>query len=336
MDRYARQAVFSRIGAGGQKKLLHSKVTVIGVGALGTVAANNLCRAGIGYIRMVDRDYVELTNLQRQILFTEADAEQNMPKAIAAYEHLRKVNSEITMEPIVSDVNSSNIESFIEDADLVLDATDNFGIRLLINEACDKFNIPWIYCGALGSQGMTLNILHNGGPCLRCFIGGGDSASPSRTCSTFGVLNMLTNTMASIQTAEAIKILLNSQDVRSELLTLDLWSNRFDKIILAKDSDCPVCVHKRYENLNTVVGAYATSLCGANSVQIVPPKPVEVDFAALAGKLSKTGEVRYNEFTLTFLDSKHEIILFRDGRAMVKNAIDENNAKSIYNEYIGL
>ena len=335
MERYARQAVFSRIGKDGQQKLLDSRVTIIGVGALGTVAANNLCRAGIGYIRMVDRDYVELTNLQRQILFTEDDAQQNMPKAIAAWEHLRKVNSEITMEPVVSDVNPSNIENLVKDVNLVLDATDNFEIRLLINEACDKHNIPWVYCGALGSQGMTLNVLHDGGPCLRCFISG-DSTSSSHTCSTFGVLNMLTSTMASIQTAEAVKILLNSPDVRRELLTLDLWSNRFDMIALAKDGDCPVCVHKRYEHLGAVVGAYATSLCGANSVQIVPPKPAKVDFAALAEKLSKAGEVRHNEFTLTFSDSKHEIILFQDGRAMIKNAIDENNAKSIYNEYIGL
>ena len=335
MERYARQAVFSHIGKEGQQKLLDSRVTVIGVGALGTVAANNLCRAGIGYIRMVDRDYVELTNLQRQILFTEDDAAQNMPKAIAAWEHLRKVNSEITMEPVVSDVNPSNIENLIKDVELVLDATDNFEIRLLINEACDKHNIPWIYCGALGSQGMTMNVLHDNGPCLRCFISE-SSTSSSHTCSTFGVLNMLTNTMASIQTAEAVKILINSPDVRRELLTLDLWSNRFDMIALAKDSDCPVCVHKRYEHLGAVVGAYATSLCGANSVQIVPPKPVKVDFAALAEKLGKAGEVRYNEFTLTFSDSKHEIILFQDGRAMIKNAIDENNAKSVYNEYIGL
>ena len=336
MERYARQSVFSRIGKEGQEKLLRSRVTIIGVGALGTVAANNLCRAGVGYIRMVDRDYVELTNLQRQILFTEDDANQSIPKAIAAFNHLSRVNSEITMEPIVSDVNPSNIEDMIKDADLVIDATDNFEIRLLINEACDKHGTPWIYCGALGSEGMTMNILPgSGGPCLRCFISD-DSSASSHTCSTFGVLNMLTNTMASIQTAEALKILIGSDAVRRELLTLDLWSNRFDMIELVRDEDCPVCVHKRYDRLNTIVGSYTTSICGTNSIQIVPPKTVNVDFARLAEKLSQIGSVRHNQFTLTFSDDKYEFTLFQDGRAMIRNAIDENNAKSVYTEYIGL
>jgi len=335
MERYARQSVFSHIGKEGQAKLLGSKVAIIGVGALGTVSSNNLCRAGVGHLRIIDRDYVELTNLQRQILFTEDDARQDLPKAIAAARHLSKVNSEITIEPIVTDVNPSNIESLVSDADLVLDATDNFEIRLLINEACHKYKIPWIYCGALGSEGMTMNILPGDGPCLRCFISG-SSAGPSHTCSTFGVLNMLTGTMASIQTAEAVKILLGSDCVRRDLLTIDLWLNRFETIGLLRSEDCPVCAHGRYERLGEVVGSYTTSLCGTNSIQIVPPKPVKADFDALAEKLQKAGSVRHNGFTLTFSDGKHEIILFQDGRAMIKNAIDENNAKSIYTEHIGL
>jgi len=246
MERYTRQEVFSFIGKDGQKKLLESRVTIIGMGALGTVSANNLCRAGIGHIRMVDRDYVELTNLHRQILFNEDDVRHSIPKAVAAFNHLSKVNSEITLEPIVSDVNFGSVENLIKDVDLVLDATDNFETRLIINEACIKHTIPWIYCGALGSQGMTMNILPEIGPCLQCFVSVAGT-SPGETCSTFGVINMLTGTMASIQSAEAIKILLNSEQVRKSILTLDLWSNSFDFIDLEKNDNCPVCVHKQYE-----------------------------------------------------------------------------------------
>lgn len=336
MNRYSRQMVLSGIGKEGQEKLSHAKVTIIGMGALGTVSSNNLSRAGVGYIRMIDRDYVELTNLQRQILFNEDDAAQSIPKVIAAFNHLSKVNSDITLEPIIADVNSSNIEGFINDADLVLDATDNFEIRQLINEACHKYKIPWIYCGALGSEGMTLNILHdNKGPCLSCFLGESVS-SAEQSCSAFGVLNMLTVTMASIQTAEAVKILLSSDCVRRELLSLDLWHNNFDIIKLPKNDDCPVCVHKQYKYLGVASSSYTTSLCGSDSVQIAPPTLGRVDFGIMAERLKKIGEVSVTPYILKFVDKKYEIMLFQDGRAIIKNAIDENNAKSVYTEYIGL
>ena len=336
IDRYARQAVFSHIGKEGQKKLLGSKVTIIGMGALGTVSANNLCRSGIGHIRMVDRDYVELTNLQRQILYTEKDALQSLPKAIAAYNHLSEVNSEITLEPVIADVIPSNIESFISGVDLVLDATDNWEIRFWMNEICHKHKIPWIYGAALGAEGMTMNIMpEDDKPCLRCFTGA-SMPMTSHSCSTFGVLNMITNTIASIQTAEAIKILTGSDSVRAELLTVDLWENNIAAIEIKKNCDCPVCVHNQYEYFGKISGPYTTSLCGSNSVQVVPSRPVKADFHALAEKLKSTGTVRFNQFTLVFEDDKYGITLFLDGRAIIKNAIDGNNAKSIYTEYIGL
>ena len=334
--RYARQTVFSRIGKEGQEKLLKSKVTIIGMGALGTVSANNLCRSGVGHIRMVDRDYVELSNLQRQILYTEDDARQSLPKAIAAYNHLSEVNSEITLEPVIADVNPSNIENFTGGADLVLDATDNWETRFLMNEICHKHKIPWIYGAALGAEGMTMNILPGDDkPCLRCFIGGSMPA-PSHSCGTFGVLNMITNAIASIQTAEAIKILTGSDSVRVELLTMDLWTNDIAAVEIRKNDDCPVCVHNRYEYFGRISGSYTTSLCGSNSVQVVPSRPVKADFHALAEKLKSAGTVRFNEFTLTFADTQYEITLFLDGRAIIKNAINLNNAKSVYTEYIGL
>ena len=336
MERYARQAVFSHIGKKGQEKLLKSKVTIIGMGALGTVAANNLCRAGVGHIRMADRDYVELTNLQRQILYNEDDVKQRLPKVIAASKNLSKVNPEIILEPVIADVNSSNIEGLVSDVDLVLDATDNFEIRLLINEACCKHKIPWIYCGALGGEGITMNILpERNNPCLRCILDGADSLE-TLSCSMFGVLNMLTGTMASIQTAEAIKILLNSSSVRKAIFTLDLWENRFYTLEIEKNDDCPVCVHGKHEYLGKVSGSYTTDLCGSNSIQVTPSKAANVDFHAMAERLKRIGSVNYSNYSLIFSDDKYEIMVFQDGRAIIKNAIDGNNAKSIYTEYIGL
>ena len=333
MDRYARQSVFNKIGKEGQQRLLQSKVVILGVGALGTVSASTLCRAGIGHIRMVDRDYVELTNLQRQVLFNEEDAKERVPKAIAASKHLSAVNSSIILEPVVSDVNPGNIENLIKDADLVLDATDNFEIRLLINEACHKLTIPWIYGGALGSQGMTLNILGDG-PCLACYIG--DAPAPGQTCSTFGVLSTATGIIASIQSTEAIKFFVKPEDTRKGLFFMDLWESSFKTMDLPKNDDCPVCVHKKYNRLDAGSGAYTTSICGTDSIQVVPPSTLNVDFAALAQNLKDVGNVRHSAYTLTFTDDKYEIVLFKDGRAMIKNALDENNAKSIYQEYIGM
>jgi len=342
MERYARQYVFSKIGKKGQQRLLDSKVTIIGMGALGTVAANNMCRAGIGFIRLVDRDYVEITNLQRQILFCEEDALQQLPKATAAYNHLSAVNSEITIEPIVTDVSAGNIESLIQDSNVVIDATDNLEIRMLINEACHKNGIPWVHGGAIGSMGTTFNVLPNpDSACLACYMTDINANTPD-TCSTFGVINPATSIVASLQTTEAIKILLNAPDfqnkeIRKELLMMDFWESTFTKIEIFKGEDCPVCVQKKYTRLNSGVGTHTAKICSTSSIQVTPStQQKNVDFAALAENLEKIGTVKHNAYTLTFVDSKYEIVLFQDGRAMIKNAIDENNAKTIYNEYIGL
>ena len=334
MDRYARQKVYSHIGNEGQEKLLKSRVAIIGMGALGTVAANNLGRTGIGFLRLVDRDYVELTNLQRQILYNEEDAKNSTPKVIAGAAHLFEINSEITYEPIIADVNSANIEDFIKDVDLVIDATDNFPVRLLINEACDKHQIPWIYCAALGSEGMTLNILpQSEGPCLRCFID--ENKTAGHTCSSYGVINMATMTMASLQTAEALKILLGDHEaVRKELLAVDLWNNSFNLIPMQKSDNCPVCVNHEYHHLNQAPGSYTTALCGTDSIQVVPPKGKPVDFKVLGSRLEKIGQVTLTSYSLKYSDAKYEFTLFLDGRAIIKNVIDENQAKSVYTEYI--
>lgn len=334
--RYSRQTVFSGIGEEGQRKLLSSKVAVIGVGATGTVIANNLCRAGVGFLRLIDRDYVELSNLQRQTLYTEEDVKRKMPKAVAAFEHLKMTNSEIEIEPVCTDVNSSNVESLIADADLVLDGSDNLEVRYLINEACVKHEKPWIYAGALTGTGMTVNILPGKSPCLHCLFPNLSIQGTGQTCSTAGVVNGITGVIASVASIEAIKILIGSPNVRKSLLYFDLWNNDFNEIEVQRTPDCPICTRHEYKLLGRPSGSYTTSLCGRDSVQIVPATTKEINFEQLALKLGKAGSVQYNKFMLQFSDGKVDFNLFPDGRAIINKVKDSSAAKSVYSEYIGL
>ncbi len=335
-QRYSRQTTFKHFGEEGQEKLLSSRITIIGLGALGTVIANNLCRSGVGFLRLIDRDYVEISNLQRQTLFNEQDAAAQIPKAIASYNHLSKVNSEIILEPVVADVNSSNIEDFVKDVDLVLDGSDNAEVRYLINEACHKYKIPWIYGGAIGASGMTMNILQTEGPCYRCIMPQGPTPGSYPTCSTAGVLNMATGIIASLESSEAVKILVGSPQVRRSLFCLDIWNNAADYVDVSKNPNCPTCAHNTYEYLGQRRGSYATSLCGRDSFQIVPGRPMTIEFERLADKLKKAGAVSFNRFMLSFDDGNRSFNLFPDGRAIIKNVKDESAAKSVYAEYIGL
>ena len=335
-SRYSRQIIFRNIGEEGQQKLLDSSVAIIGLGALGTVSAGNLARAGVGRIKLIDRDYVELSNLQRQTLYDEEDASNAKPKAMAAFEHLSKVNSSITLEPVAADVNSTNIENLIKDCGLVLDCTDNFEVRLLINEACDQLQIPWIYCGAVGSTCMTMNIIPGATPCFVCFTGDSDNLESGQTCSTVGVLNMTTNIAASVQSAEAIKILLGSEDVRKDLFFMDVWKNSMNYLEIQRNLNCPVCGRHEYKFLGRAAYSFTTSMCGRNEIQVVPGKPANIDFEKLAGPMGKLGRVSFNSFMLNYSDGHIGIKLFRDGRAIIENAKDPNQAKAIYSEYIGL
>ncbi len=336
LQRYSRQTVFDEIGEAGQERLLRSRVAVIGVGAIGTVIANNLCRAGVGFVRLIDRDYVELGNLQRQVLYTEEDARQRVPKAVAACEHLREVNSEIELEPVITDVNSSNIEALISDIDLVLDGSDNLEARYLINEACFKENRPWIYAGAIVGAGMTMNIIPGETPCLRCLFSHSLPSGTGPTCSTAGVVNGITGVIASIASTEALKILIGSSDVRKTLLAIDIWSNLFDEITIEQNRDCPVCAHHEYKLLGRLSGSYTTSLCGRDSVQVVPGSKTTIDIERFAQRLKGIGTVRYSRFMLQFSGGEVEFSLFPDGRAIIDKVKDESAARSIYSEYIGL
>ena len=244
MQRYARQIAFSGIGEAGQQILGSSRIAIVGVGALGTVSANCLARAGIGFMRLIDCDHVERINLHRQILYTEDDAERRVPKATAASSFLTRANSDIQIEPIVATLNADNAETILDNVDIVLDAVDNWQTRFLINEVCRKKSLPWIYCAVLGSQGMTMNFFPGDYPCLKCVVPDQAISSIQPTIATVGVLNTTTGTIASIQVAEAIKILLGSPCVRHGLFVADSWHNRFKTIPFEKDNNCPVCQRK--------------------------------------------------------------------------------------------
>lgn len=335
-NRYARQEILHNIGEEGQKKLLKSHVLIVGCGALGTAAANNLARAGVGKISILDRDFVELNNLQRQMLFDETDVGE--PKAIAAAKKLKLINSSIEIEPLVKDLNHTNVEEIIKDVDLVLDGTDNILTRMLINDVCVREGIPWIYTGAIGTSGMTMNILP-GAACIRCLYPSIPKPGSLPTCDTMGVLNTITVIMGSMASTETIKILLgeakpkNEQD--SSLIVYDAWDNSFDDIIVRKNERCECCSGGNFDYLNAEDREVITSLCGRNAVQITPADAKDMDLRELASKLEHLGSIKCADFILLFKTQDHEISVFRDGRAIIKGTKDQNVARSIYARYIG-
>ncbi len=335
MKRYEKQILFDGIGEEGQKRLQSSKVIVIGCGALGTVVCNNLVRAGVGYIKIVDRDYIELSNLQRQILFDEKDIEDNLPKAEAAKIKLQMINSEVTIQSEVVDVNSRNIEELCKGMDLILDATDNFNIRYLINDVSMKLNIPWIYGGVIGSMGVLSPIIPGETPCFRCFMPHAPSAGAVDTCDTVGVLNGITSIIASYQSNEALKILtLKPENLIKGLLYIDIWENNFDTVTPSRKEDCKACGTKEYEYLESK-DEDAVVLCGKNSIQINPySKTISAD--NIINKLKSIGiNPQSNSFFIRFEIEDVMFTLFYDGRAIIKNVTDIKKAKSLYAKYIG-
>jgi len=335
-SRYSRQVILENIGEDGQAKLLKSSVAIVGCGALGTIAANNLARAGVGKLIIIDRDFVELNNLQRQMLFDENDV--GAPKAVAAAEKINAINSEIEVNPVIKDLNYTNVEELIGNVDLVIDGTDNIQTRMLVNDLCVKNDIPWIYTGAIGTSGMSMNILP-GKACIRCLYPGVPKAGSLPTCDTMGVLNTITVIMGSIETTEAIKILLGFYDdeksSNSNLIVYDTWNHSFDSIKVKKNEKCECCVNKNYEYTDSDDQEIITSLCGRNAIQITPADPKELSLKHIAEKLEKLGKVKCSDFIMIFTTDKNEISLFRDGRAIIKGTNDEKVARSIYARYVG-
>jgi adenylyltransferase/sulfurtransferase len=330
---------FPGIGRAGQERLLASRVTLCGCGALGTVLANNLVRAGVGRLRLIDRDFIEPSNLQRQVLFDESDVAANLPKAEAAARKLRLINSGVEVEPVVTDIDRTNVEDLCADADLILDGTDNFEVRYLINDVAVKLGRPWVYGGCIGAHGMTMTILPGETPCLRCVFEAAPGPGEAATCETAGVLGPTVNIIASYQTTEALKILTgNRNKVNRQLLYLDVWENqeRRSKIAgLLGKVKCPCCQERRFEWLEGAHGAQTTSLCGRNSVQVSHRSAARLDFGELARNLKPLGEVTHNRFLLKFRVDEFEFTVFPDGRAIIKGTSDTDKARTLYARYIG-
>ncbi len=335
--RYSRQILFDGIGPAGQAKLMASRAALVGCGALGTVQASLLVRAGVGTVRIIDRDFVEESNLQRQILFDEEDVRSLMPKAVAAQKKLCAVNSLVKVEGIVEDVNPSSIGRLLEGFDVIVDATDNFDVRFLVNDYAVKNGIPWIYGACVGSYGLTFAILPGETPCLRCVFENAPPAGLSPSCDTAGVIGPIVGSIASLQVAEAMKILCGRRDrVHRRITTLDLWDNRRDLIELpARDPECPCCGKGEYPYLEGALGADATTLCGRNSVQIRRRDGARIDLEELAGRLASIGQLEKNRFLLRAAIDKYQLTVFADGRAIISGTYDLGVAKSLYARYVG-
>lgn len=342
-ERYLRQIIFNPLGESGQQKLLDAHVLLVGCGATGSVIANTLARAGIGHLTLVDRDFIELNNLQRQILFDEDDLAEGLPKAVAAARKLAKINSTITVEPIVADVNGENIEDLIRDATLVLDGTDNFVTRYIVNDACVKHNKAWIYGGAVGSTGMTLNIIPHQTACFRCVFPHPPAPGTLPTCDTAGVLAPIIGVIASIVCAEAIKFIAQSSELNDKLISIDLWEHSFEAYRVARRADCVTCQRHEFEFIAEEQGMASALLCGKNAIQIRPARKHKINLSYLANRLTDLGRVSYNEYLLKFVTptrsagsgQEFELTVFPDARAIVQGTEDENVAKSLYSKYVG-
>lgn len=332
--RYSRQILFPQIGAEGQRRLAAAQVVIVGCGATGSAVASLLARSGVGAIRIIDRDYVEPSNLQRQTLFDEADAAESLPKAIAAARKIAAFNSQIVIEPQVADLTPENIASLLGATQLILDGTDNFETRYLLNDYAVREHIPWIYAAAVGSYGVTLNILPGESACLACMF----PESPRgtvETCETAGVLGPAVHLAASVEAAEALKLLVGAKTkLRRTLLSFDVWSNERAEISAHQPRPgCHACGNRDFVHLAGNLRPHIT-LCGRNSVQI-HERQRPVDFTDLSARLQPHGLVRHNDFVLKFWREPYEVTLFPDGRAIIKGTSDTAVARSLYARYIG-
>ena len=333
-DRYSRQILFQPIGAEGQRRLSTARVAVVGCGATGSSLASLLARAGVGYLRLIDRDYVEPSNLQRQVLFDEADAAESLPKAIAAARKIAAFNSEITVEPHPADLVPDNAADLLSNVDLILDGTDNFETRYLINDYAVSENRPWIYAAGVGSYAVTMNILPGETACLACIFPDSPRGLVD-TCDTAGILNSAVNLIASIAVTEAVKLLVGARDrLRRTLLSYDVWINEFAQVSAAHPREgCRACGERDFVHL-AGEGRPPISLCGRNSVQI-HERHRPVDFDEVTRRLSPHGQVKHNEFVLKFWRDPYEMTLFPDGRAIIKGTTDTAIARSLYARYVG-
>ncbi|HLJ16049.1 MAG TPA: ThiF family adenylyltransferase [Bryobacteraceae bacterium] len=333
-ERYSRQVLFAPVGEEGQERILASRAAIVGCGALGTFQADALARAGVGMLRIVDRDFVELSNLQRQWLFDEADAAEGLPKAVAAERRVKAINSTIQVDAVVADLVPSNAEELLGDVELVLDGTDNFETRYLINDFCVSRGIPWIYGAAVSSYGLTMPVLPGHTACLKC-VYPEPPQGVQPTCETAGVLNAITGAIAAMQVAVALKILSgHTAEIAARITTIDVWKGEIRQVDLsAPDPGCPACGKRDFVHLQGRQRA-PVSLCGRNAVQIHEhARPLNLQ--QLAEQLTPVGPVRANEFALRVTVAPYELTIFPDGRAIVKGTTDVGLARSLYAKYVG-
>lgn len=341
-ERYSRQILFEPIGPEGQERLRHSSATIIGCGALGSALAGLLVRAGIGRLRIIDRDFVEPSNLQRQTLFEETDAKELLPKAVAAERRLRSINSDVEVQGVVGDLTPANAEEILGDSTVLLDGTDNFETRLLINDFAVKKAVPWIYAAVVSSHGLTMPIHPRGSACLACLMeddhdnqDGATRQANEPTCDTVGVLGPAAGAIASIEAASAIKILVGKSETQdARLVALDVWTGRFQSLRIPRREDCRACGEGRFSYLEGTAQPRLT-MCGRDSVQIHERRR-HLDLTALGQNLGATGSrVRQNDFLLRLEVPPYELTVFADGRAIIKGTRDPSVARSIYARYVG-
>lgn len=336
MSRYSRQELFAGIGRDGQARLRAARVALVGCGALGSSLAEIMVRAGVGSLTLVDRDFVEESNLQRQSLFTEDDVARGLPKAVAAEAALRRLNSDVDVRGVVADFAGDTAGELLQGADLVLDGTDNFEARFLLNDLCVRAGRPWIYGACVGSHGLALAIQPRVTPCLRCVLGEQPAPGAAATCDTAGVIAPIVHVVAGLQAAEALKILTGrSEALLPGLVTVDLWLGQFDVLdFTGRAPSCPACTAGRYDYADRPSGASA-ALCGRDAVQVRPAARGALDLGALAGRLSPLGAVSSNPYLVRFRAPEAELVVFADGRAIVKGVDDAARARSLYAKYIG-
>ena len=336
MQRYSRQSIFPGIGADGQARLAAATVAILGLGATGSAIFNALLRAGVGHLRIADRDWVELHNLPRQTLYTEADAASLTPKVIAAAAHGRAINSASRITPLLMDITADTIAEAVGDATVVLDGADNLELRYLINDWCVRERLPWVYTGVLAAHGMTAT-LQPDGACFRCIFPPAPNTANSPTCETAGVVGPVVGVLANLAAAETLKLIIGNGPPNPGLLAVDVWSWTFDQLpIPPRRADCPTCGHREFEFL-AGAGSRTTALCGRDAVQVRPPQRAVLDLAALAQRLTAAGQtVQHTPHLLRFSADDHTLTLFPDGRAIISGTADEATARGIYARWIGM
>ena len=339
LSRYVRQMRYAPLGKAGQEKLLAGRALIVGCGALGSVLANTLARAGVGHLRIVDRDFLELNNLQRQVLYDEDDVAAGLPKAIAAQNRLARINSQIEIEAHVADVDAANIGRLLDGVDCLVDGTDNFETRFLLNDAALKYQVPWVYGGCIGAEGQTLTILPGQTPCLRCLMPEPPPPGSSPTCDSAGILGTVIGVVASMQANETLKILSGHREAISRTWNVfDLWDNQWRQIKLDSFSDrsaCPACSGSEFPWLEGSRGSHTAVLCGRNSVQLSFPGREPISLPLLAEKLSAVGSVTQNRYLVRAAIDKYQVTVFPDGRAVIGGTEDVSEARTVYAKYVG-